>query len=83
MGNGSTTDILIKKKLDTDDTGVKPKHFLQMCMRYTPGYDTIQKMWDRYRKIARYNFGRKIKSTGYIYLPGSKFYEAEEHFTMR
>ena len=39
-------------------------------MRYTPGGDPIQEMWDRDRKIARYNFGRKRKSTGFIYLPG-------------
>ena len=35
------------------------------------------------RKIARNNFGRKRKSTGFIYLPGSKFREAEDHLTMR
>ena len=39
-------------------------------MRYKPGYDPIQKMWDRDNKIARNNFERKVKSTGYIYLPG-------------
>ena len=39
-------------------------------MRYTTGYDPIQQMWDIYWKSARGNFGRKIKSTGYIYLPG-------------
>ena len=39
--------------LDNDDTGVKPEHFLQILMRYTPGYDPIQQIWDRYRKIAR------------------------------
>ena len=40
-------------------------------------------MWDRDRKIARDNFGRKRKSTGFIYLPGSKLREAEGHLTMR
>ena len=40
-------------------------------------------MWDRDRKIARDNFGRKRKPTGFIYLLGSKFREAEGHFSMR
>ena len=62
---------------------MKPKRFLQVGMRYTPGYDPINQMWDRYRKIARDNFGRKIKSTGFIYLPGSKYREVEGHLTMR
>ena len=52
-------------------------------MIYTSGYDPMQKMWDRDLKIARDNFGGKRKSTGYIYLPGSKFREAEGHLTMR
>ena len=44
-----------------DDTGVKPKDFLQIRMRYTSNYDPIQQIWDRYRKISRDNFCRKIK----------------------
>ena len=52
-------------------------------MRYTPGYSPIQQMWDIDWKISRDNFGRKIKSTGYIYLPGSKFREAEVHLAAR
>ena len=40
-------------------------------------------MYDRDRKIARDNFGRKRKSTGFIYLPGSKFRESEGHLTIR
>ena len=40
-------------------------------------------MWDRDRKIARDNYGRKRKPTGFIYLPGSKLCEVEGHFTMR
>ena len=40
-------------------------------------------MWDRDWKIARDNFGRKIKSTGYIYLPGSKYREADGHLKLR
>ena len=39
-------------------------------MRYTYGGDQIQEMWDRDRKIERDNFGEKIKSAGFIYLPG-------------
>ena len=50
-----------KRYLDDDDTGMKPKHFLQRGSRYTSGCDPIQKFWDRYRKIARDNFGRKRK----------------------
>ena len=52
-------------------------------MKYTPGYDPTQQMWDRYGKIAKDNFGRKIKSNGYIYLTGSKLCEAEGHLTTR
>ena len=52
-------------------------------MRYTSGFYPIQKMWDRDRKIARDNFGRKRKPTGFIYLPGSKFWEAEGHLMIR
>ena len=52
------------KYIDGDGTGVKPKHFTKTGMRYSSGYDSIQKMWDRDWKIARDNFGRKIKSTG-------------------
>ena len=52
-------------------------------MRYTSGCDPIQQFWDRDRKTARENFGRKRKSTGFIYLPGSKLCEAEGHLMMR
>ena len=51
-------------------------------MIYTSGYDPIQKFWDRDQKIGRKHYGRKRKSPGYIYLPGSKFREAEGHLTM-
>ena len=37
-------------------------------------------MWYRDRKIERDNFGRKRKSTGFIYLPGSKLRESEGNF---
>ena len=40
-------------------------------------------MWDRYRKIARDNLGKKRKPTGFIYLPGPKLREAEGHLSMR
>ena len=40
-------------------------------------------MWDRDQKIARDDFVRERKSTRFIYLPGSKFCEAEGHLTMR
>ena len=40
-------------------------------------------MWDRDRKTARDNFGKKRESTGFIYGPGSEFCEAEGHLSMR
>ena len=52
-------------------------------MTCTPIYDTIQRLWYRYRKIERYNFGRKRKPTGFIYLPVSRFCEAEGQSTIR
>ena len=58
-----------RKYLDDNITGVKPKYFLQEGMRYSPGYDPIQKIWGRDRKIAR-KIGIKRKSTKYMYLPG-------------
>ena len=45
--------------------------------------DPLQAMFDRDRKMSKDNFGRKIKSTGCIYIPGSRFREAEGHLTMR
>ena len=62
---------------------MKPKHFLQRGMRYTSGCGQIQQMWERDRKTAIENFGRKRKSSGFIYLPGSKLREAEGCLTMR
>ena len=59
------------------------KKFLQRGLRYTPGYDPTQQIWDRDRKIPRDNFGWKIKWTRFIYLPGSKICEAEGHFKIR
>ena len=52
-------------------------------MRYTYDCDTVQKLWDRDRKIPRDSFGKKIKSTGFIYLPGSKYREAEVRLKLR
>ena len=40
-------------------------------------------MCNRDRKISRDNLGRKIKLTGFIYLPGEKFREAEGRLLMR
>ena len=40
-------------------------------------------MFDRDRKVAKQNFGKKIKATGCIYLPGSGFREAEGNLSMR
>ena len=52
-------------------------------MRYTSGCDPIQQIWDRDRRIARDFFCRNRKPTESIYLPGSKFREAEGYLTMR
>ena len=70
------------KYLGDDGTAVKQKHFIQIGMRYTSGDDPIQEMWDRDRKTARDNVGRKRKSTGFIDLPESKFHEAEGSLLM-
>ena len=45
--------------------------------------DPLREMWDRDRKIAKDNFGRKRKATVCIFLPGSDFREAEGHLSMR
>ena len=72
------------KYLDDDGSGVKPEHFpTKIGIRSSYGYDPIQKMWDRDLKITNHNFGRKIKSTGYIYLTGSKYCEAEGYLNLR
>ena len=54
-----------------------------MGIRCSLGYDSSGKMWDRYRKTINHNFGRKVKSTGYIYLPGYKYRESEGHLKLR
>ena len=63
--------------LDDDGTRVKPNKILQRRNKYTSSCYPLQEMWDIYKKITRDNFGRKIKSTVFIYLPGSKFRQAE------
>ena len=40
-------------------------------------------MWDRDMKKPRQHFGRKIESTGYIYLTEYLFREAEVHLKLR
>ena len=58
-----------KKSLDDDGTGVKTEHFLQKGMRYSPSYNPIQKIWDRYHKIAREKLGIKKNQLGeFIFL---------------
>ena len=39
-------------------------------------------MWDRDQKITNYNIGKRLKSTGYFYLLGSKYREAEGHLKL-
>ena len=46
-------------------------------------WDPLQAMLDRDTKVARHNFGRKRKPTGWIFLPGSGFREAEGNLKMR
>ena len=85
MGTVFITDITIKQTkyyLDDDGTGVKPKNFLQRVMIYTPGYDPIQQMRDKYWIIATDNFVIKVKSTGNSYPPRPKFCGAGVHLTM-
>ena len=45
--------------------------------------DPLQAMCDRDREMAKENFGRKIKATEFIYLPGSDLREADGHELMR
>ena len=40
-------------------------------------------MWERDWIITEDNIGRKIKPTGYIYLLGSKYRDAEGHLKLR
>ena len=40
-------------------------------------------MFDRDRREAKQNFGKKIKATGCIFLPWSRFREAESNLKMR
>ena len=40
-------------------------------------------MFDKDRKEAKHNFGKKIKATGCIFIPGSGFREAEGNLKMR
>ena len=81
------TDILIrsttKNYIDDDGSGEKPKlEILRRHVQYS-GYDPIQSILDRDRKLARQNFGRKRKPTGCIFLSGSGFREAEDNLKMR
>ena len=62
---------------------MKPNHALQRRMKCISFEDPLQAIFDRDRKMAKDNFGRNIKSTGCIYLPGSDFREAEGHLLMR
>ena len=62
---------------------MKPNHALQRRMKTFSFGDPLQAMFDRDRKMAKDNFGRKIKATGCIYIPGSDFCEAEGRLSMR
>ena len=69
--------------LDDDGSGEKPKLSLQRRMVKYSCFDPLQAMFDSGRKVGKYNFGRKRKATGCIYLPGSRFRETEGHLSMR
>ena len=62
---------------------MKPKKILKRIIRCTYFGDPIQAIWDRDRKIETDNFGKKIKSTEFIFLLESKFREAEGRLSMR
>ena len=52
-------------------------------MRCTSFGDPLHELWDRDRKTARDKFGKKRKSTRFIYVSGSELYESEGHLSMR
>ena len=62
---------------------MKPNHALQRRIKCISLGDTLQEIFDRDRKMAKDNFGRKRKATRCIYLPGSDFREDEGHLSMR
>ena len=62
---------------------MKPNNTLQRRIKCISFGDPLQAMFERNRKMTKDNFGRNIKSTGCIYLPGSDFREAEGHLSMR
>ena len=72
-----------EKKIDDAGSGLKPNHALQRRMKKSSFGDLLQAMFDRDRKMANNNFGRKRKTAGCIYLTGSDFCEAEGHLSMR
>ena len=86
MGISFITDKNSKtrtKYLDDDGTGVKPKHFISKTgKKQNFGYNSRRKMLDRDPKKTIDNYARKIKSTGYIYLHGSQYCEAEDYLKL-
>ena len=60
-----------KKYIDDDGSSEKPKLEIQRRFMKYSCYAPLQEMLDRYKKLARHNFGRKRKPTGCIFLPGS------------
>ena len=47
--------------LDDDSTWVKPQHFLQIGIRYTPSYDPIQQVCDRDSENSKRQYWKKNK----------------------
>ena len=72
-----------KKYIDDDGSGEKPKLAFQRRLIKYSFCDPIQAMFDRDRKEAKQNFGKKRKANGCIFLPGSGFREAEGNLKMR
>ena len=72
-----------KKSIHDDGSGEKPKlEFQRRFLKYSR-CDPIRAMFDRDRKEARQDLGKKRKATGCIFLPGSGFREAEGNLKMR
>ena len=46
-------------------------------------YRQLGRYWYRSMIKSRTNLVRKINPTGYIFIPGSQFYEAEVHLNLR
>ena len=62
--------------------GVKPKRFYKNRKSREFGYSSRGQMWYRYMIERKIHFGRRRKSTGYIYLPKSRYCEAVDYLNL-